>query len=231
MNVDLVKAYRFEAAHTTPSDSGKGRLHGHSYRVDIVVSGACDAELGWLMDYAEIGERFDELYKSLDHRLLDGVPGLEATSLPAVREWLVERLSAKLELLKDVHVSIVGDLAFKPIRLDPSEVLGLPTRVQFGFEAAHALPRLPETHKCRRMHGHSFQVHVGAEDLERLIPSLQRVYDRLDHTCLNEIEGLENPTSEEVSRWIWQALAPAAPGLSVVVVAETCTARCIYHGP
>lgn len=231
MNVDLVKSYRFEAAHTAPSDSGKGSLHGHSYCVDVVVSGACDAELGWLIDYAEIGERFDELYQSLDHRLLDSVPGLEATNLPAVREWLVERLSAKLELLKDVHVSIVGDLAFKPMRLDPSEVHGLPARVEFGFEAAHALPRLPETHKCRRMHGHSFQVQVGAEDLERLIASLGSVYDRLDHTCLNEIEGLENPTSEEVSRWIWQALAPAAPGLSVVVVAETCTARCIYHGP
>ena len=230
MNVDLVKSYRFEAAHTTPSDSGEGRLHGHSSCVDVVVSGACDTELGWLMDYAEIGEGFDELYRNLDHRLLDSVPGLDGTALPSVREWLVERLSAKFELLKDVHVSIAGDLAFKPIRLDPSEALGLPARVQFGFEAAHALPRLPETHKCRRMHGHSFQAQVGAEDLARLIPSLKNVYDRLDHTCLNEIEGLENPTAEMLAAWIWERLKPKLPMLSEVIVHETCTSKCHYRG-
>ena len=54
--------------------------------------------------------------------------------------------------------------------------------------------------------------------------------DRLDHRLLNEIEGLENPTSENLARWIWRELKPALPGLSKLVVRETCTAGCIYRG-
>ena len=80
------------------------------------------------------------------------------------------------------------------------------------------------------MHGHSFVVEAAAENAETLTPRLQGVYDRLDHRCLNEIPGLENPTSEELSRWIWNAVADDMPGLRAVVVAETCTARCIYYG-
>lgn len=111
----------------------------------------------------------------------------------------------------------------------------------FGFEAAHFLPHVPAGHKCRRMHGHSFRVEVyvaGAVDPETgwvmdfadLKACFEPLEDRLDHRLLNEIEGLENPTSENLARWIWRELKPGLPGLSQLIVRETCTAGCIYRG-
>jgi 6-pyruvoyltetrahydropterin/6-carboxytetrahydropterin synthase len=112
---------------------------------------------------------------------------------------------------------------------------------EFTFEAAHMLPNVPDDHKCKRLHGHSYRVRVCVEgDLD---PTLAWVIDfadiakafepirlRLDHYYLNEIEGLQNPTSEVLARWIWTRLQPALPCLSRVEVSETCTAGCVYCG-
>ncbi len=114
-------------------------------------------------------------------------------------------------------------------------------RRSFQFEAAHLLPRLPETHKCRRLHGHSFQVelvvrgecdpHLGwLMDYADIKAAFQPVWERLDHRYLNDIPGLENPTSENIAAWIWQELKPRLPALAEVAVAETCTARCVFRG-
>ena len=111
----------------------------------------------------------------------------------------------------------------------------------FSIEAAHRLPNLPESHKCYRLHGHSFkiEVHVTGEvdqktgwimDFADISAAFKPLFERLDHHYLNEIEGLENPTSENLARWIWRQLKPALPLLSSVVVRETCTAGCIYVG-
>lgn len=111
----------------------------------------------------------------------------------------------------------------------------------FHIEAAHRLPNLPETHKCSRLHGHSFrvEVHVTGEpdpelgwvvDFADIKQAFRPVFDQLDHHYLNEVDGLENPTSEVLARWIWQRLAPGLPGLSRVVIQETCTAGCVYRG-
>ncbi|MDZ4861142.1 MAG: 6-carboxytetrahydropterin synthase [Candidatus Hydrogenedentes bacterium] len=102
--------------------------------------------------------------------------------------------------------------------------------VHFGFEAAHFLPNVPEAHKCRRMHGHSFRVAVCAEKSNSLEPFLERIHHALDRRCLNRIVGLENATSEHVARWIWEQLEPRGVGMLSVTVAETCTARCVYRG-
>ncbi len=112
---------------------------------------------------------------------------------------------------------------------------------EFRFEAAHRLPNVPEGHKCGRLHGHSFRVeiHICGEidphlgwimDFGELKAAFAPLYERLDHHYLNEIEGLENPTSENLARWIWQQLAPTLPQLCRVVVKETCTSGCIYEG-
>src|SRR5881392_2519678 len=80
MHVELRKTFQFEAAHLLPHlpDSHKcRRLHGHSFKVDLVVSGQCDPKLGWLMDYAEISEAFRALHAQLDHNYLNDIPGLE----------------------------------------------------------------------------------------------------------------------------------------------------------
>jgi len=112
----------------------------------------------------------------------------------------------------------------------------------FRFEAAHWLPNVPEGHKCRRMHGHSFRGEVAVRgevdpktgwlidfaDLKRAVDPI--VHD-LDHYCLNDIPGLENPTSEMVALWLWNKLAPQVPMLHRVTIEETCTSRCHYFGP
>ena len=114
-------------------------------------------------------------------------------------------------------------------------------RKTFQFEAAHHLPHLPEDHKCRRLHGHSFQVDVVVDgpcdpqlgwvmDYAEISQAFKPLWEQLDHHYLNEIEGLENPTSERVAFWIWDRLRPTLPLLKEVVVAETCTARCVYRG-
>lgn len=111
----------------------------------------------------------------------------------------------------------------------------------FAIEAAHCLPNVPQGHKCRRLHGHSFRVEirlsgpVGAQsgwvqDFADLASAFQPIHARLDHHYLNDIDGLENPTSENLARWIWRELKPVLPLLSEVVVHETCTAGCRYRG-
>ncbi len=114
-------------------------------------------------------------------------------------------------------------------------------RKTFQFEAAHLLPRLPKTHKCRRLHGHSFKVDVIVSgncdpelgwvmDYADITKAFKPLWEQLDHNYLNDIRGLENPTSENIARWIWQRLKPRLPILTSVEVAETCTARCVYSG-
>jgi 6-pyruvoyltetrahydropterin/6-carboxytetrahydropterin synthase len=111
----------------------------------------------------------------------------------------------------------------------------------FRLEAAHRLPNVPPGHKCARLHGHSFAVELQVSgplgedsgwvmDFAELKQAFQPLYDRLDHHYLNDIEGLENPTSERLAVWIWERLKPALPLLSAVTVHETCTSGCRYTG-
>lgn len=112
---------------------------------------------------------------------------------------------------------------------------------EFQIESAHSLPNVPEGHKCGRIHGHSFRlaIHVTGPvgektgwvmDFADIKEIFAPLYDQLDHRYLNEIEGLENPTSENMARWIWTRLKPDLPLLSKVVVHETCTSGCSYSG-
>ena len=112
---------------------------------------------------------------------------------------------------------------------------------QFTFEAAHLLPNVPDGHKCGRLHGHSFEVTLYVEgpvdahtgwvvDFADIKAAFKPILNRLDHYYLNDIDGLENPTSENIARWIWAQTRPALPQLSEVHVRETCTAGCVYDG-
>lgn len=111
----------------------------------------------------------------------------------------------------------------------------------FRFESAHLLPNVPEDHKCRRLHGHSFRATLRVTgpvgpvtgwvmDYADLASAFEPVRLALDHRHLNDIEGLENPTSEHVARWIWARLKPSMPLLTSITVHETCTASCTYRG-
>ena len=112
---------------------------------------------------------------------------------------------------------------------------------EFTFDAAHRLPNVPASHKCARLHGHSFHVRVTVSgpidpalgwviDFADVKQAFAPLHALLDHHYLNEIEGLENPTSEMLSQWIWVRLQPSLPLLSAVEVRETCTAGCVYRG-
>lgn len=113
---------------------------------------------------------------------------------------------------------------------------------EYRFEAAHRLPEVPATHKCSRLHGHSFkfEIHVTGAinektgwlidygDLDEIVMPL--VNDHLDHYCLNDTEGLANPTSEILARWLYDRIKAKLPQLSAVTLFETCDARCVYRG-
>jgi len=112
---------------------------------------------------------------------------------------------------------------------------------EFRFEAAHRLPRVPAGHKCARLHGHSFKVELTVEgpvnpqtgwfiDFGELGEVWDPLWKQLDHNYLNEIEGLENPTSEILAKWIWDRMKPKLPQLTRVTLFETCDARCEYEG-
>jgi 6-pyruvoyltetrahydropterin/6-carboxytetrahydropterin synthase len=112
---------------------------------------------------------------------------------------------------------------------------------EFSIEAAHRLPHVPDGHKCSRLHGHSFHIALYVEgpldarlgwvlDFADIKAAFKPVFDRLDHRYLNEVPGLDNPTSENLARWIWRELKPALPLLSRIVVRETCTSGCDYRG-
>jgi 6-pyruvoyltetrahydropterin/6-carboxytetrahydropterin synthase len=112
---------------------------------------------------------------------------------------------------------------------------------EFGFEAAHRLPNVPAGHKCARLHGHSFRVEVHVRgpvdermgwvmDFADVKAAVKPVIDQLDHYYLNEIAGLENPTSEVLARWLWTRLRAELPTLARIVVRETCTSGCTYQG-
>ena len=113
---------------------------------------------------------------------------------------------------------------------------------EYRFEAAHRLPHVPPDHKCHRMHGHSFviEVTVAGEmdeakgwlvDFADITAVVQPILlGELDHRALNDVPGLENPTSEMLCAWLWRRFAPKLPGLAAITVHETCAARCTIRG-
>ncbi len=103
---------------------------------------------------------------------------------------------------------------------------------EFRFEAAHFLPKVAPTHQCHKIHGHSYLVTVRAEgfineelgwvmDLNDLSEKFAPLLKILDHSLLNNIEGLENPTGENVAVWILTRLGAQLPQLSSVTVEAT----------
>ncbi len=112
---------------------------------------------------------------------------------------------------------------------------------EFRFEAAHTLPSLPEDHKCRQMHGHSFKIEITIEgeidpkigwiyDHKLITEAMNPLLEQLDHSYLNDIKGLESPTIEIMAAWFWKHLEPQLPGLDEITIFETPTARCVFRG-
>ena len=110
-----------------------------------------------------------------------------------------------------------------------------------SFDSAHYLPHVPEDHKCRNMHGHTYRLRVWLEgnpdkhlgwvmDFAELKKIMQPVIDQLDHKLMNEVPGLENPTCENIAIWLWQQLRPQLPHLKKIELHETPTTGAVYDG-
>lgn len=109
------------------------------------------------------------------------------------------------------------------------------------FEAGQRLPHVPPDHKCAKFHGHSFKVEISVEgkvdpatgwfyDHAKIGEVVKPLIEQLDHGYLNDIEGLENPTIENMAAWLWERIEGGCPGLAEIVIHETPTARCSYRG-
>lgn len=111
---------------------------------------------------------------------------------------------------------------------------------QFSFEAAHRLPMVPPDHKCFAMHGHSFRVEITVRgtvdpklgwicDFAALTDAWKPLHAVLDHKTLNDVEGLENPTSENLAAWVYARFSVPGARIAKVQVAETCTSSCAVY--
>ncbi len=232
MKAHLVKTIYFEAAHRNlEGGAAQQRLHGHSYCLEILASGTPDKDIGWVVDFADLKNLFSQIETQLDHAYLNELPGLTGQpTLMNLKKWILENLDTIPEWLEGVRLSIIGDLEFAPMRLPAAPSIDLPERIRFTVEAAQSLPHLPGNHPCKVLHGHSYRLEIGAVDSTMLIPRLETLYNRLDHQYLNEIPGLEQATCERICVWIWEQLTSPTNPLTVIVVQETNSSRCLYFG-
>ena len=111
----------------------------------------------------------------------------------------------------------------------------------FTFDSAHSLPNVPDGHKCKEIHGHTYRLTIYLEgelekdlnwviDFADLKNAINPILEIVDHKLLNKIEGLENPTCEMIAKWLWNKIKAQVPLLSKVELHETPTSGAIYKG-
>jgi 6-pyruvoyltetrahydropterin/6-carboxytetrahydropterin synthase len=229
-----VAAAPFEAARHVdilPEGHRSRRLHGHSFvaRVRARLPEGWGSFAGAETD--ELRSKLAACVSMLDHDDLNR--HLEIPTDENLARWLRDCLSVP-------GIRTVGIQSTRDQGADLDEDNHVHVWRRFRFEAAHQLPEVPEGHKCGRMHGHGFEVILHADqdlngadmglDFDELESRWRPLHEELHLACLNDIEGLENPTSEVLSSWLWGRLKPSLPELSWVTVYETATAGCHYDG-
>ena len=227
-------AATFEAACRVgllPEGHRAQRLHGHSYLADVrcVLPGDGVPFPGAEVDH--LRKRLDEAVAPLDYNEINRE--IAQPTDENIARWL----RARLELPGIDNVG-VQSTAHEGADLDQHEHAHIWRR--YRFESAHRLPNVAAGHKCGRMHGHGFEVIVHANmdlaereigiDYDRIDTLWAPLHEQLDHACLNGLPGLENPTSELISSWIWERLKPQLPELSWVTVYETASSGAHFDG-
>jgi 6-pyruvoyltetrahydropterin/6-carboxytetrahydropterin synthase len=212
-----------------PDGHRAGYLHGHGFRVRVVGSLADGRGPFQGAEPDALSAYLAHLLAPLDYRYLNDI--LDEPDDLRLADWVRQRLACA-----GAQVAVASE----PARGGMIGVDGATTVWRrFQFEAAHRLPNVPPGHQCGRMHGHGFVVllHAGVDRWasatlmqDRLDACWQPFLDRLQHACLNDLPGLENPTSEALAAWLWQGLAPELPELALVTVHETASAGCHYDG-
>ncbi len=255
MKVCLSKTFDFEAAHAHPPGNGMAsRVHGHRFYVQVSQTGEIDPVMGWLIDYGQIKASVKPVINQLDHRFLNDLEGLNSGTPEDIGTWIKRIIRRALPFPVEVAVTCRESLEYEPTLIPPDTLFKYPERISFRFEAAHSLPETPEGHKCRRLHGHSYEVQIARETtagpgvlsagsgatetagagvellLQLLSQSLKKIHGLLNYTHLNQIPGLENPTAEILCGWIWRQLEAERLTPTLVAVGETCESRCDYRG-
>lgn len=230
-----VAAAGFDAACRIPSLPVGHRshgLHGHSFtaRVRARQSGAGDVDA--------LSAALRQVVAPLDYTDLNRV--IEAPTDENLARWLLSRLGDGRfgDVVGRIDTVGIQSTANEGVDLGADDHAHIWRR--FRFEAAHRLPNVPPGHQCGRMHGHGFEVILHADqdlgghdmgvDLDHLAACWEPLQRQLHYACMNDIPGLENPTSEMLARWIWRRLKPELAELSWVTVYETATAGCHYDG-
>ncbi len=237
MNNDLyyVATTPFEAARRVdifPEGHRSARLHGHSFTAKVRTRLPSQWASFPGAEVDELESHLRKVIQPLDYTLLnDRVPIPTDENLT---RWISEHL--QLTDLESVGIQSTRD---QGVDLDAVSGNAHIWR-RFRFEAAHQLPNVQDGHPCGRMHGHGFEVilHVDQDistselgvDFDYLGEIWQPIHEQLHHACLNDIAGLENPTSEIISAWIWERIKSVVPQLSWVTTYETVTAGCHYDG-
>jgi 6-pyruvoyltetrahydropterin/6-carboxytetrahydropterin synthase len=224
----------FESARemgALPQGHRARRLHGHGFlaRLRAAIAPGWAAFAGG--EVGQLREHLERCVAPLDYRLLN--EHLEQPTDENLARWV----RARLDLPGVEQVGLQSTL-HQGVDLDRNGRAHIWRR--YTFEAAHRLPNVAAGHKCGRMHGHGFEVILHAE----VAPDRRQTgidYDHLDRwwapihaefhqACLNDIPGLQNPTSELIARTIWQRLKPSLPQLSWVTVYETATCGAHFDG-
>jgi 6-pyruvoyltetrahydropterin/6-carboxytetrahydropterin synthase len=224
----------FDAARSVPvfpAGHRSSRLHGHGFVARLRTRLAHDWAPFSGAETDALEAHLQACIAPLDYRLLNEF--IEVPSDQNLARWMRRRLA-----LPDIDRIGIQSARDQGVDLDAADRAHVWHR--FRFEAAHRLPNVQADHPCGRMHGHGFEVIVhagiplgGADlsiDFDRIATFWQPLHAQLHHHCLNDIGGLENPTSELIAAWIWQRLRPRLPEMSWITVYETATAGCHFDG-
>lgn len=226
----------FEAACRIPGLAAAHRshgLHGHSYFATLRTAQAAAAFRG--AEVETLRERLQSVLAPLDHAYLNDQ--LANPTDENLARWLRERL--REQRVPGLQQVSVYSTAHSGVDLDAAGHAHVWRR--YRFQSAHWLPHVPPGHKCGRLHGHGFEVIVHANTTLAAQDDLALDYDQLDalwaplhfelnYRCLNDIEGLDNPTSERLAAWLWQRLQPGLPALSWITVYETGSCGANFNG-
>jgi len=224
----------FEAARQVavlPDGHRSRRLHGHSFHARIRAALPVDWAPFPGAETETLEEKLAHCVHRLDYRFLN-----EHIAIPTdenIARWIRRHLDVP-------GLETVGVLSTAHEGADVDRDGHVHIWRRFRFEAAHQLPNVHPGHKCGRMHGHGFEIILHADqdlgqrdmgvDFDYLEKCWAPIHAELHHACLNDIPGLENPTSEIIAGWIWERLKPQVPELSWVTVYETASAGCSHDG-
>jgi 6-pyruvoyltetrahydropterin/6-carboxytetrahydropterin synthase len=229
-----VAASGFESAcqvNCLPAHHRAARLHGHSFMSEVRAR----LPKGWApfagAEVSHLHEALSQQTAALDYQYINDVIALPTDE--NIARWLRNKLD-----VPGIETVGVQSTAFSGVDLDQQDHAHLWRK--YIFQAAHQLPNVSPSHKCGRMHGHGFEVILHADqdlgsrdfsiDYDIIDALWAPLHAQLHLTCLNDIDGLDNPTSEHLSAWIWARLKPQLPELSWVTVYETGSCGAHFDG-